>query len=528
MHALSMQHFFSVGTGTKMMGLDLTRKLNQDFVENLAQSGVMPLLSRVSKLLNEFGVRGYVVGGFVRDTWLSRTTLDIDITVATDAPDVARRVADLLDGKYVLLDDTFGVARVLIFDEKTGEGPWQLDFSSCEGDIERDLARRDFTINAMAIDLDRLVKDSPNARLIDPCNGCKDLDRKVVRSVSETAFEADAVRLLRAVRLAAELGFSIDGDTEIQIRRCAHLVNSVAGERVREELLRLLVLPGSGRFISYLDELGLLTDLLPELAVLKGVEQPKEHFWDVFTHSLQTVVAVDFLLREGEWEHGDAELLATVPWSTELAQYFKRGISSGSTGGALLRLAALLHDIAKPQTKTIEPDGRMRFLGHPQEGASLTVAALERLRFSAKETRLVEAMVKYHLRPTQMSQEGLPTGRAIYRYFRDVEEAGIDTLYLSLADHLATRGPHLDLTGWQEHTRIVDYVLNQYYEQQEQVRPVKLVDGHDLINIFGLSPGPGLGELLEAVREAQAVREVTSREEALEYVRERLATEEDA
>jgi len=510
------------------MGLDLTRRLNQDFVGNLTQSGAMPLLSRTSGLLNEFGVQGYVVGGFVRDTLLGRTTLDIDVAVAADALDVARRVADSLDGKYVLLDDTFGVARVLIVDEETSEGPWQLDFSSYEGNIEQDLTRRDFTINAMAIDIDQLVKDSRNARLIDPYNGCKDLDRKVVRGVSETVFEADAVRLLRSVRLAAELGFSIEGDTGIQIRQCAHLVNNVAGERVREELLCILVLPGSGRFIGYLDELGLLMALLPELAVLKGVEQPKEHFWDVFTHSLQTVVAVDFLLREVAWGHANAELLATVPWSTGLAQYFEREISSGSTGGALLRLAALLHDIAKPQMKTIEPDGRMRFMGHPQEGASLTVTILERLRFSTKEIRLVETMVKYHLRPMQMSQEGLPTSRAIYRYFRDAGEAGIDTLYLSLADHLATRGPDLDRTGWQEHTRIVDYVLNQYYEQQKQVRPVKLVDGHDLINIFGLSPGPGLGELLEAVREAQAVGEVNSREEALEYVRENLATGEDA
>jgi len=125
-----------------------------------------------------------------------------------------------------------------------------------------------------------------------------------------------------------------------------------------------------------------------------------------------------------------------------------------------------------------------------------------------------------------MSQEGLPTNRAIYRYFRDTGEVGVDTLFLNLADHLATRGPRLDRAGWQEHTRIVDYLLKQYYEQQSQVRPVKLVDGHDLINIFKLSPGPLLGELLEAVREAQAAGEVATREEALEYARKHLATRE--
>lgn len=509
-----------------MMGLDSTKKVRKEFSDNLTKSGVGPLLIRTNELLNGFGVQGYVVGGFVRDTLLGRTTFDIDIAVTANAPEVARRVADGLAARYILLDEIFGVARVIVTDMSAAGGPWQLDFSSCEGDIEHDLARRDFTINAMAIDMGALVTDYRGARLIDPFNGCEDLDRGVVRSVREAAFEEDAVRLLRAVRLATELGFHISEDTEVQIRRYAHLINDVAGERVREELLRLLVVPGSGHCVKYLKELSLLMAVLPELAVTKGIKQPREHFWDVLDHSLETVVAVDFLLRHGDWEHADGELLAAVPWSAGLAEYFARKVSSGSTGGALLRLAALLHDIAKPQTKTVEPDGRMRFLGHDREGASLVATILERLRFSTKETRLVETMVKCHLRPMQMSQEGLPTNRAIYRYFRDTGEVGIDTLFLNLADHLATRGPHLDRTGWLEHTRIVDYLLKQYYEQQSQVRPVKLVDGHDLMNIFELSPGPLLGELLEAVREAQAAGEVATRQEALEYVRKQLIAKE--
>jgi poly(A) polymerase len=450
--------------------------------------------------------------------------LDIDIAVTADALEVARRVADGLAAKYVLMDEIFSVARVIVTGISTAGEQWQLDFSSCKGDIEQDLARRDFTINAMAIDIDQLVKDSRSARLIDPFNGCEDLDRGVIRSVSEEVFEEDAVRLLRAVHLAAELGFHIDGDSEAQIRRYAHLITDIAGERVREELLRLLVVPGSGRFVKYLNETGLLMSVLPEMAGTQGIEQPREHFWDVLDHSLETVVAVDFLLRQGDWEYADGELLTTVPWSAGLVEHFEREVSSGSTGGALLRLAALLHDIAKPQTRTIEPDGRMRFLGHAREGAALVVAILERLRFSTKETRFVESMVQHHLRPMQMGQDGLPTRRAIYRYFRDTGEVGIDTLFLNLADHLATRGPRLDRAGWQEHTNIVDYLLRQYYEQQNQVRPVKLVNGHDLMSIFSISPGPLLGELLEAVREAQAAGEVATRKEALEYVRKHLIT----
>jgi len=191
----------------------------------------------------------------------------------------------------------------------------------------------------------------------------------------------------------------------------------------------------------------------------------------------------------------------------------------------LLKLAALLHDVAKPRTKALTEDGRTRFLGHDKEGAAIAADILERLRFSGKEVKLVEIVIKYHMRPGQMSQEGLPTHRAIYRYFRDCGETGIDILFLSLADHLATRGPNLNLTGWQEHARLVDYVLAQHAEQEKLVAPAGLVSGHDLINVFNMKPGPRIGQLLEAVREAQASGEVSTREEALAYVRERLETE---
>jgi len=254
-----------------------------------------------------------------------------------------------------------------------------------------------------------------------------------------------------------------------------------------------LAISQAEQLLSYLDELGLITALIPELNQAKEVEQPKEHFWNVFDHSLKTVVTAGFLLRQGTWEYASGEVLAAAPWSEMLAKHFDLEVSSGSTRRLLVKLAALLHDIAKPQAKAI-----------------------------AKEAKLVEVMVRYHLRPGQMSHDGLPSRRAIYRYFRDTGEAGIDILFLSLADHLATKGPHLKPDHWQKHTQIVEYVLSQRFEQESLVIPPKLVDGHDLINIFGMSPGPEIGEVLEAVREAQASGELATKQEALSYIRERL------
>jgi poly(A) polymerase len=323
---------------------------------------------------------------------------------------------------------------------------------------------------------------------------------------------------LRAVRLAAELGFSIDTVTEALIRQHHRLIAGVPGERLREELLRLLALAGAKPRLAYMDELGLLTTLIPELSPTRGVEQPKIHTWDVFEHSMQTVAAAEFLLREGTWEYANRDVLNAVPWSARLQRHFDEEISHGSTRRSLLKLAALLHDIAKPQTKAVTDDGRARFLGHPQEGAAEAAAIMERLRFTKRETKLVALLVRYHLRPTQMSQEGIPTRRAIYRYFRDTGVSGIDILFLSLADHLATRGPDLDIEQWREHARMTDYVLDRHFEEESLTHPPKLLDGHDIMRIFRLEPGRRVGELLEALREAQAAGEVKDRPEAIQYI----------
>ena len=499
-------------------------EVDKEDLELIIKPGASLLLTKVSGFLTEQGVKSYLVGGFVRDVLLGRDTADIDIAVAPDALEIAPKVAIALGGSYVLLDEVNRVGRVVLANKAapSARGRWQLDFSTFKGSIEHDLARRDFTIDAMAVDLSRLGKDYTDVQLIDPLNGWSDLHQGVIRAVSEAAFKSDAVRLLRAVRLAAELGFGIDNETEALIQRYCPLIAGVAGERVREELLRLLATSRAGQFLTYLNELGLVTAMIPELNRAKGVTQPKEHFWEVFDHSLKTVVAVDFLLHEGGWGYASDEVLAIAPWSTVLSQHFDLEVSSGSTRRSLLKLAALLHDIAKPQTKAIDTQGRMRFLGHAKEGAAIAVNILERLRFSGKEVKLVEVVVRHHLRPLQMSQNELPTRRAIYRYFRDTADAGIDILFLSLADHLATRGPHLNLAQMQEHAQLVEYVLAQRFQEETLVVPPKLIDGHDLINIFGLSPGPKIGELLEAVREAQAAGELTTREEALAYIRERL------
>jgi len=481
------------------------------------------IYNKVERFLTSQGIKAYLVGGFIRDSLLDIESADLDIAIDADTLKVAPRLADTLGGKYVLLDQANQVARIILDKEKpAGSGQWHIDFSSFKDDIRCDLARRDFSIDAMAVSLGELTRDSDHLQIIDPSGGRKDLQNRLIRAVENDVFKEDSSRLLRAVRLAAELNFKIEENTETLLRQNAHLIKSVPGERVREELVRLLAIQKAGSFIFYLDELGILTNLIPELAQTKGVLQPKEHHWNVFEHSVRTVEAVSFLLREGDWQYAKGEILSAVPWPERVAQYFNHEVSSGSSRKTLLKLAALLHDIAKPETKTTQADGRIRFLGHAQAGAEKAADILKRLRFSSREIEFVRLIVTHHLRPGQLSQEGMPTNRAIYRYFRDSGEAAIGTLFFSLADHLATRGPNLLPNHWQRHAQVVEYVLAKHFREEKIISPPKLVTGDDLISIFGLKPGPKIGEILESVREAQAAGEITSREEALAYIHSHL------
>jgi poly(A) polymerase len=519
-------------------------------MSSIKSGSLAATLAKISHLLDIQKKQGYIVGGFIRDLLLERETNDIDIAVSGDATSIAREVAKEIGGKFVLLDDVNNVARVVVIEDEQPRGTsqnqeshgaeWHFDFSPFTGDIESDLARRDFTINAMALELSQFVTTgtatkkssresaTPPAekrllsKLIDPFSGKDDLRDKIVRGVSEQIFEADAARLLRAVRLAAELDFTIEPVTESLVHRYSQAITEVPGERVREELLRLLAVPRATYYLRYLDTLGLLLALIPELADSKGVEQPTVHFWDVFDHSLQTVAAIEFLIRESEWEYGNDAMLSTAPWSDMIDRHLSQEVSSGSNHKVLLKLGGLFHDIAKPMTKSIDDTGRARFLGHTKQGAAMTADILERLRFSNREIRLVESLVYHHLRPVQMANEEFPTQRAIYRYFRDTGEAGIDILFLALADCLATRGPLISMEDWGKHCQLINYILAEHNKQQAKILPVKLIDGHDIMDTFGLASGPLVGKLLAMVNEAHASGELNTREEALALVRREL------
>ena len=479
----------------------------------------MSMESIIDRLISFFGVRkldAYVVGGAVRDRLLGRSSeRDIDLAVAGDAVGISQELAAELGGSLAPLSVPRGMMRVVLAnpggdDQEPGQ---TIDLTGFSEEIEKELARRDFSVNALAVALPQWHSGNFGDVVIDFHGGRRDLMQKTLRALHPGVFKDDPGRLMRAVRLAGELGLRIEPDTVRLLLSNSHLLPQVAPDRVREELLRLLALNGAMGRIQTLDYLGMLQHIVPELMEAKGVEQPKMHYWDVWGHSLHTLEAAEGVTGG----HQNSPVYSCVPWTPESEAYFAEIVSDGHTRRTVLKLAALFHDVAKPQTKTLEPDGRTRFFGHSEKGAVMAEERLRNLHFSSRGVSMVSRMVEHHLRPTGMSNEGeWPTNRAIYRYFRDVGDVALDTLYLCLADYLGAKGPELAHPEWLNHARMISHVLDTGSQEPVSVATPRLVNGHDLMSHLGLSPGPHIGSLLATIEEARAAGEIETQEQALE------------
>jgi poly(A) polymerase len=468
-------------------------------------------------------VEAYLVGGCVRDRLLDREVYDLDVAVAGDGLALARLLADRFGGDFYALDSQRGTGRAILRRE---EGARLLvDVARLRGaDLAADLAGRDFTINALAIDV-----RSPGV-VIDHHDGVADLQAGLIRAVSEDAIRSDPVRALRAFRLAAQLGFSLDREAEELIRRDGAALADVSAERICDELSKLLACASAAPYLCQLDSFGLLSVILPCLEPLRGLAQSPPHRYDVLRHSLESVRALEVVLENlvppprrghtpGMREAGELHLGPLHRFSDRLDRHLGGVLSDARPRLVTLKLAALLHDVGKAEARTVDEDGRIRFLGHQGAGSRLAKEALERLRFSSAEARLAESIVRHHMRPVLLASQDSVSSRAVYRFFRDTGDAGIDILLLALADHLATYAFEVEESGWSGVVDLVARMMGEYWEPNAGVaNPPTLINGRDLLRDLDLQPGPQIGRLLDAVREAQAAGEVRTRAEAMALV----------
>ena len=430
------------------------------------------LARHVIASLRAAGHQAYLVGGCVRDLLLGVKPRDFDI--ATDArPD---RIMDLFprSGRVgahfgvVLVRDVFDQVEVATFrsdhDYLDGRHPEQVRF---ECDPREDVLRRDFTING-------LMMDPGNGQVLDFIAGQEDLRRGIVRAIGDpyARFREDHLRLMRGVRFAARFGFAIEPATMDAIRRDHSLILKVAVERVRDELNRILTEGGARRGFELLDETGMLTDILPEIAAMKGVPQPPEYHpeGDVWIHTLMLLEQLD---------------------------------ASGAPPPITLALGALLHDVGKPPTLRVAE--RIRFDGHVEEGVRMAETILNRLRYSRVEIDQVEALIANHMK------------------FKDVQHMKESTLKRFL--RMPEFGEHLELHRMDvmaSNRRLENYELAKRKLAEfgeEALKPPPLITGADLIGA-GYDPSPEFSKILHLVEDAQLDGKITTAGEAMDLVRE--------
>jgi poly(A) polymerase len=423
----------------------------------------------IVKRLKEEGHEAYLAGGCVRDMLLAKSPQDYDIATSAK-PDAVKKIFP----KTIEVGAQFGVILVLSdgdsFEVATfrwdgpyvdGRRPSEVRFAG----MREDILRRDFTINGMMYDP---VED----RLIDLVGGREDLGRRLIRAIGEPRerFREDRLRMIRAVRFAASLGFTIEENTLRAIREEAASITQVSWERIGEEITRLLTEGGARRGFELLDESGLLPAVLPEVARMKGVEQTPDYHpeGDVFVHTLL--------------------VLSRLTEPTETLAY-----------------GSLLHDVGKPVSAQRQQD-HITFYGHTEKGAEMAIEILKRLKRSRSVWERVAYLVKHHLRHTQAPKMRVSTLK------RFLGEEGIEELLeLTRLDALASNG---DLQYY-------DFCRRKLEEfKHEEIHPEPLLKGKDLI-AMGFTPGPLFHEILEGLHEAQLEGELRTREEALEWLRKK-------
>lgn len=494
-------------------------------------------MSKLAQVLCDTVPQAYYVGGIVRSSLLKRPSSDIDLALPPqDVKPAALALAKKLKAAAFEMDAQYGVWRLVTHQDKI-----QIDLTAFQGkDIKADLLRRDFAFNALAypvsqkpeiritpqkngtahLVLKRLKRDA----ILDYSHGLEDVKNKILRITGKNVFQEDPLRMLRAFRCAAELNFSIDKSTLAQLKKDASLITQPAGERVHEELSRLFNTPRAYEHVLQMDQCGLLTALFPALELQRTCAEVYYGSGGVLKHTLLVFRRMEYLL-----EHLDKAF-----------PKYARKLAPAQAQKPLYKMAALLHDVAKPATAKMK-DGRLRFFYHEQKGAKMAKEILEQLHYSRADMRLICAMIGEHLRPSNLASNDVITDKGAYHFFRDLGEAAVPLLLLCWADYTSyitdaqlrrilplSTAPMMSLEQAKKkenvgktlrHLQVLSLLLKKFYDQPKKICPTRLITGRDVMDILSLPPGPEIGEILEAVSLAQVEGHVQDRDSALLFVR---------
>ena len=379
--------------------------------------------------------------------------------------------------------------------------------------IEKDLALRDFTINALAIPFEKWLKPQWKKSLIDTTRGFKDIQKKLLVPVSDKIIKDDPLRLLRAFRIAAELDYRLSPKTLQLVKKEKKRLKKSAPERIREEMLKIFSTSRAHNALQQMDKSGLLDVLLPEVRPLRKTAPQYYGRGGVLKHTLDGIQNLEDIIA------------ARKSWfprvHTKIAAYLNE-VAGGFPRSAHLKWSTLLHDFGKPKTaKRIK--GRLRFFEHDYVGAKMVVNMANRFRWSSDETRSHAAIVRHHMRPGNLAAQPHVSDKAIHRFFRDLGEDAVGLLLVGLADHLTYLTPREKKKRASAHERLTMRLINRYYRNREKILPPRLINGHDVMKAFGLPPSRFIGDMLTAVTDAQSEGKVKNKKDALKFLKSFLS-----
>ena len=463
------------------MNSKIINKINDDELLNLIR--------------NNFSEEIYLVGGSVRDFAMDKTSLDRDLIVAgVDARDFALRIAEFFNAVFVPLDEVNRIYRVVLPDKIN-----YFDITNpVEGSIDKDLARRDLAVNAVAVNLSTM-------EIVDKFNGLNDILNKQLNSVSEKNFIDDPLRILRAFRFMSVLGFKMSDELMCIIKKHINLLNLPAVERINYELLKLF----GGNFaydtLLSLDNTGGLEVLFPFVSELKRVPPNTHHHLDLFYHSLETVRQIQLLYLNAE---------------KEVKSHLEELSFGAHPRLAFLKFAGFMHDIGKFSTWSIEEEtGRHRFIKHDDAGAKLAVPFLKKMNFSNKQIDYLTSMIKNHMYPSQVISAPELNEKVMMRYVRKMEDNSIDVIILAMADRFSALGEAVTEDMVNQNISGLQNLMNFYISVKDSLEPLpKLLTGNEIMSLLNIKPSPLLGKIITALHDAQLSGDVMTKEHAIDFV----------
>ena len=462
--------------------------MNSKIIEKIKSDEIL------SKIIEKFDNEIFLVGGTVRDYYMGLESTDRDIIVMDeDARKFALKLSDLFDATFVPLDEENRIYRLVLPDKIN-----YIDVTNPAGDsIEKDLMRRDLTINAIAVNI-------RTGDVIDISGGVTDIKNKCINYVNELNFVDDPLRLLRVYRFQALYGFQLAPETINAVCKYSDLIHKPAVERINYEILKLF----SGEYahiaLENMNKTWLLEEIFPFVKELKQVPPNSHHHLDLFHHSIETVKQIQNLYNE----------------SSDVVKEHLNAIDFGGFSRlAHLKLAGFMHDIGKFSTWTID-EGKHRFIKHDDVGAKMSVKILKDLHFSNKQIDYISSMIKYHIYPSHVMTSVQITEKIMMRYVRKMDTNSIDAVILAQADRLSARGPEITDEIVERNITSLNMLLRFYLEARETLKPLpKLLDGNDVMKILNIKPSKKLGEIMEALHEAQISGDVITKDHAVEFVK---------